>query len=556
MDSVAGRRSGFKLPIGGSLGGTASIFCFLLLSFLVVAMRARAKEPFRATSPAHLAAAAALFSNGAPLQIKIELNDADVQALKKDNRKYVQATIIEANQTYTNVGLHLKGAAGSFRQLEEKPAFTLSFNQFNPAQRFHGLRKIHLNNSVQDGSYLNELLAGELFRSAKVPATRAAHALVELNGKRLGLYVVKEGFTKDFLALYFKKPNGNLYDMDPGREVTEKLKKDMGVGPNDWSDLKALAAAAQEPDLAKRWRALQKVLDVDRFVSFMAMEVMTCHWDGYCLGRNNFRVYFDRDQKKLLFFPHGADQMFQNATSPIQPPMAGLVAQAVIRVPQGRRLYRERFATLFTNVFDVRSLTNRVDSVVALTMPALLNYDKTLANEFRSQANGVKERIVQRAAEIRNQLAQPEPKSLPFVNNSAIPPDWRIENVLNVAKLDKGKDSEGRMVLHIFASTNSTGSWRSKVLLDGGHYRFEGLARCSGIVPLKDDKRGQGAGLRIHGSQQRTNSIVGNTSWTRLSYEFDAASPDDEIELVCELRAEKGEVWFDADSIRLIRSQK
>src|SRR5205085_136422 len=154
--------------------------------------------------------------------------------------------------------------------------------------------------------------------------------------------------------------------------ITEKLKKDMGDGPNDWSDLKALADAANEPDPVKRWQALDKVLDLNRFVSFMVMEVMTCHWDGYCLGRNNFRIYANRDSNKILFFPHGTDQMFQNPTSPIQPPaMQGKLAQAVIRTPQGRRLYRERFGTLFTNVFKIELLTSRVDTVTAQVGPFL-----------------------------------------------------------------------------------------------------------------------------------------------------------------------------------------
>ena len=114
----------------------------ILLLLLNLCPRAGAKESFSDIREAQVLAAAALFSNGAPLRIDIRLSDADVQALKKDNRKYVRATVFESNKLYAEVGLHLKGAAGSFRQLEEKPAFTLSFNQFKPEQRFHGLRDL------------------------------------------------------------------------------------------------------------------------------------------------------------------------------------------------------------------------------------------------------------------------------------------------------------------------------------------------------------------------------------------------------------------------------
>ena len=538
----------------------------LVLLLLCCGQFLHAKDEPKDPRRTNTAAAAALFSNGVPLQIEIQISDADVKTLKKDSRKYVSATVIETlpagNQLppssqiiYTNVGLHLKGSAGSFRQIDDpKPAFTLSLNQFNIEQRFHGLRKIHLNNSVQDASYLNELLAGELFRAANVPATRVAHAMVTLNGKRLqGLYVLKEGFTKDFLALFFKKTNGNLYDMDPGREITEKLKKDMGDGPNDWSDLKALVDATKEQDPSKRWEALGRVLDLDRFVAFMVMEVMTCHWDGYCLGRNNFRVYADRDSNKILFFPHGTDQMFQNPTSPIHPPnMQGMLAQVVMRTPQGRRMYREKFGMLFTNVFKAELLTSRVDTVTAQVAPLLATYDQSWANEFRNQAAGVKDRIVQRGAEIRKQLAMPQVAPLQFVSGVAKPPEWRTETQPNIAKLDRAKD-DGRSVLHIVAlTTNTVASWRSKLLLEGGRYRFEGMARSSGIVPLAGDKKGPGAGLRIS-QQSRTNSLISDKTWTRVAFEFEAASPDDEVDLVCELRAQKGEVWFDADSLQLVR---
>jgi hypothetical protein len=245
--------------------------------------------------------------------------------------------------------------------------------------------------------------------------------------------------------------------------------------------------------------------------------------------------------------------MFQNGTSPIRPNMQGMLAQQVMRTPQGRRLYREQFGILFSNIFKVELLTNRVDSIVSHLMPSLVSYDKGFANEFRNQANGVKDRIRERAVEIGKQLAFPEPKPLQFVDRTARLRDWIGANQPNIAKLDRS-NFESVTTLHIKTAADSSGSWRSKVLLEGGHYRFEGRARSSGIVPLKDDQKGQGAGLRISGSQQaRSNKLLGDAEWTRIEYEFDATNPNDEVDLVCELRAQKGEVWFDVDSLKLVR---
>ena len=80
------------------------------------------------------------------------------------------------------------------------------------------------------------------------------------------------------------------------------------------------------------------------------------------------------------------------------------------------------------------------------------------------------------------------------------------------------------------------------------------MARATGVVPTKDEKKGEGAGLRISGSQQaRANKLSGDAPWQKLVYEFQTLTPADEVELVCELRATEGEVCFDLESLQLIR---
>ena len=106
----------------------------------------------------------------------------------------------------------------------------------------------------------------------------------------------------------------------------------------------------------------------------------------------------------------------------------------------------------------------------------------------------------------------------------------------------------------IRASTNSAASWRLRVLLETGRYRLEGSARAVGVVPEKDEKKGEGAGLRISRSAQaRKNKLVGDAPWQNLAYEFEVMEPTDEVDLICELRASRGEACFDLESLRLVR---
>ena len=161
----------------------------------------------------------AFFDAGRIPQIRIELKESQEKTLREDLRRYVKCTLVETlpnpddpgttgETTYTEVALKLKGAAGSFQELDGKPAFTLNVNKHVKEQAYHGLHKFHLNNSVQDESYLCEWLCADIARAAKVPATRVTHARVWLNGRDLGFYVLKEGFDTPFLTRQFGDATG------------------------------------------------------------------------------------------------------------------------------------------------------------------------------------------------------------------------------------------------------------------------------------------------------------------------------------------------------------
>jgi hypothetical protein len=51
----------------------------------------------------------------------------------------------------------------------------------------------------------------------------------------------------------------------------------------------------------------------------------------------------------------------------------------------------------------------------------------------------------------------------------------------------------------------------------------------------------------------KDDRVIGDSDWKPLSYDFDLHQPMADVQVFCELRAEKGEAWFDPDSIRLVR---
>jgi spore coat protein H len=470
------------------------------------------------------------------------------------SRTDVRATVREGDVVYTNVAVHLKGSAGSFRPIDsEKPALTLNFDKFAEGQRFHGLQKLHLNNSIQDASYVSEQISRELFLKAGIPAPRAAHAVVELNGRPAQLYVLVEGWNKQFLKRHFKNPKGNLYDGGSAKDITYFLDTNSGEHPEDRSRLDALIAATREIDPEQRNAKIGKVLDVDRFLTFIAMEVMMGHWDGYAMNRNNYRVFHDLDSDRLVFLPHGMDQMFgirrSSPTSTITPMMKGVVARAVVQSDGMRRRYLERIAFLSTNVFDVAAITNRVRQLASRVQPTLAGDFSRLASQDRA-AQWLCDRITTRLQSVREQVQEAN-APLPFdTNNSARLTNWRISRDAGNPSFNPRDDTQE--TFQIIANGNyAYGSWRTQVLLEQGEYQFTGRLRTEGLQFDDNITRG-GVTLRLSGDRA-PRMLAGAPEWTTFTYDFPVTGGLTDVELLCEMRASRGRVWFDAGSLKLIR---
>jgi hypothetical protein len=257
------------------------------------------------------------------------------------------------------------------------------------------------------------------------------------------------------------------------------------------------------------------------------------------------------DGGKILFFPHGMDQLFGTAELPWQPAWAGLVAQAVMSTPEGQQGYAATFGSLLTNEFKVEKLTGRVDELVQELRPALDN------DEFarvKAAADVVKDRIVKRKLSLVAQWNRPALKPLEFTADSAHPEDWEIAELPAQGRIDQVK-IDGLTTLHILARSKSLASWRTMVLLPRGRYRFEDRVRIAGVEPLPFGTQ-SGARLRVGGSVRETVSLTGDSSWQDLSCDFEVGQPMSKVELICELRARAGEVWFSLPVLRVLRTDQ
>jgi len=493
------------------------------------------------------------------LRIRVDISEADVARLNGASRSRLQggpyvrpsgtATVREGNRVYTNVSIHLKGTS-SFRPIGHKPALTLNFSKFAPEQTFHGLRQISLNNSAQDPTYLSERICRELFEAAGVPVPRTTYAVLTLNGRNQGLYVLAEAYDKRFLRRYFNDVTGNLYEGGVLTDVSERMDVNSGSDPKDQSDLKTFLSAVTHATQSKQLDKLTAVLDVERFTSMIAMEIMLCHCDSYAMNRNNYRLYHDRDSDRMIFMPHGMDRTFGIGNRcpvdiPLWPALKGSVASALLATAEGNERYLSRLAELNATLFDLERIEQRALTLTEQIRPVLEEVAPAARPRHEAEVHRLLENIAARKFFVSRALTECGRRLAFDTTGCAKLDNWSATPRQTNPTSEGSFPGDDRPALRLVSSPEAgTVSWRAKAILLPGRYRFEGRVKTRGVPEHPD----YGARLMMSGRPVKP-SLNGDGDWEQLWCSFTVRGSPAELEFICELKSPEGEAWFDLDSL-------
>ncbi len=343
-----------------------------------------------------------------------EIEEYQLSRPFSDIYTWFSATVTVDGETHTEVGVRKKGFLGS--QSDTKPALKLRFDKYVDGQSLSGvMERMTLNNSVQDSSMINTCLTLHVFASAGSPAPRCNFATVTVNGKDLGLYVHVEEIKVPFLARHFDSAEGNLYEgtvSDFTPEYRGTIEKKNNEEENDWSGINAVVAALQDPSDAGL-EALAAVVDLDRFLSFWATEVLVGHWDGYAGNRNNYWFYREPGGK-FVFIPWGVDSTFHLEEDPnvfdhvTEPPPSVLALAAIANRLYNDAEWRARYVAelkeILDTAWDEEELLALVDTMAAIVEEHSLAEARPGA---AADAGRVRQFIKKRRAEILEDLTPP-----------------------------------------------------------------------------------------------------------------------------------------------------
>ncbi|MFZ5515996.1 MAG: CotH kinase family protein [Candidatus Zhuqueibacterota bacterium] len=272
-----------------------------------------------------------VFEDSVIAQVFIEIDPDSLALILSPDNLYSDheypATFIFDNgiirDTLTQVGFRLRG--NTSRQSHKK-SFKVSFNSFESGRKFYDVEKLNLNSEHNDPSIIRSKLCWDLFGNMRVPASRANHVKLTINGEYYGLYINVEHIDENFVRSRFGNDEGNLYKClypadlayqgdNPdaykvyiyGRRIYD-LKTNTEA--DDYSDLALLIQTLHSTDDSQFRAEIERIFNVPSFLRALAVDILTGSWDDYWFWNNNYYLYFNQRTGKFEFIPYDYDNSF------------------------------------------------------------------------------------------------------------------------------------------------------------------------------------------------------------------------------------------------------
>lgn len=310
-----------------------------------------------------------------------------------EDREYTRATLKYDNpmtgerEVYEDVGVRYRGHNIYLDSGVERSGYKISFEEFEEGRTFHGLGKINLLGTEGDYSLLHERLALEAMRDLGVPAPRATHAVLYVNGRYMGVFPnSEEPDDKAYVTHHFDDDSGSLYKVkgycgfradlsqDAGDDVNiyaETYEPKAGASKADMAtDLIPMLACASTPDDAEFEACIEQRIDVDEWLTEIAVDMVLPDVDGMASAGQNFLLYHQPDDGRFRVYPWDKDLAFFLTT--LEPEDASIFALKPSWLENSQPMLANRLRTVFADRFCARVL-DAADRLSPATMSPKLD---------------------------------------------------------------------------------------------------------------------------------------------------------------------------------------
>ena len=356
-------------------------------------------------------------------EMTIDAADWDGIVADPFNNAWRRCTIVWRGQTFADVAVRPSGERSRVPG-NPKPSLRLEFDEFVPGREFHQYSTLKLDAFTHDTSMMRARLQYPYYEAAGVPAPKAVHCRLVVNGVYKGLYGVEERIGREFLRKRFGLPVNQFYEFgegvadlewwgpDPAMYVPRIWRPDFEDLPLDGEGVRDLHDvlnhdAARAPTL----------FDVDRFVGFMAAEVLQGESDAYLAGAQvddipqNLFLYRNPATNRYLFVPWDRDQGFSRADMGITYGFDRriLTRNLILHAPGMLDRYRAALRALIQGRCSTAAMQARIDFILAQIEAAAAEdpLKPYSTDEFRGRVQRIRDYVAQRNAAFLDQLSAP-----------------------------------------------------------------------------------------------------------------------------------------------------
>jgi spore coat protein CotH len=355
------------------------------------------------------------------------------------NHQYGKADLVIDGEPISNVGVRYKGN-GSFlsgRALG-KYSFKIDFNEYQDDLNFKGMKKVNLQNCASDPSMLREAISYQLFREVGVscPLTGWASVAIDIDGrvKRSGLYSVVEQVDQQFLQRAFGESEGLLvkpsaftafpYLGETWDAYESFYNPKTNSSPEQQRRMIEFAKLIHKSDRKEFESQIEEYLDIDNFLSFLAVNAILSNLDSFLGGSQNYYAYLSPETNKVILIPWDLDHSFGSLEiigtpesrlhHSINQPQIGYgknrLIERMLNMPEMRKAYLARVEQLLDSVFAEKKWLDQLDEMAAVAQPALdegaklrMNVAITVEDSDR-KGYSLKHFVRERRVSIRDQL--------------------------------------------------------------------------------------------------------------------------------------------------------
>ena len=264
--------------------------------------------------------------------------------------EYVEGSLTYNGETLSPIGIRYKGSVGAFvggvsgedwanpsgyktaTKLSMK--FKIDWKGYNSS--FYNLKTVQLHSMNLDPSQLHDRLGYWLYRQMGVPAPRAIHVKLYINGVYNGLFSMVEQIDEQFTNYNYSDGSGNLYkevwplkssgELQSDKKIYQGLVTNRIAGVNH-SIIKTFAENIVNSNKENLQSVLANHLDIDQHIALAVVDRTIRNDDGpfhwYCSWGNcephNFYWYENPSTQKVHLIPWDLDNAFENIISDANP---------------------------------------------------------------------------------------------------------------------------------------------------------------------------------------------------------------------------------------------